>query len=193
MRQIINRAEPMSFVFWLKKNKNKEWSDFSGSFAYHELREYMITIQEKMCCYCEISLNTNKEAHLEHLKSRHNYPIERFNFDNIYASCQFNDSCGHFKGHANYNKMVLPDSVCDQRFTYTNNGLIIPSVSGDTAAINTIESLNLNCKRLKNARQDIIRIIEDINDTALVDEYLMNCVEWVNGFYTVIEYAKVEG
>ncbi len=193
MRHITNRTEPTSFANWKRRNKNEEWSEFSGSDTYNELREYLIAIQEQMCCYCEIALKECIDVHIEHLRDQAGYPNERFDFDNLYASCQHKDSCGHSKGNQYFNRMVLPNSNCQSRFTYTNNGKMIPAVAGDNEAVNTIEILNLNNKRLRNTRKDVIRTIEDINNTTLVDQYLENCVEWVNGFFTVVEYAKLQG
>lgn len=193
MRQITNRTEPTSFTDWKRKNPNEGWSNFSGSDVYNELKEYLRRTQDRMCCYCEIAIKQNGDSHIEHLKSRHNFPNERFEFDNLYACCQHNDSCGHSKGNQNFNGMVLPNSNCQPRFTYTDNGKIIPTMEGDTDAEETIKVLNLNNKRLKNSRKDIIRTLEDINDIALINQYLANCVDWVNGFFTVIEYAKSKG
>ena len=190
MREIINRTEPISFTNWVRTNQNQEWKSFSRSDTYHELREYLIRKQDKMCCYCEIALKDNTDAHLEHLKDRHNHPNEKFVFENIYASCQYNDSCGHKKGSSYFNGMVLPNTNCQPRFTYTDNGKIIPTNKNDNEAIKTIDVLKLNCKRLKNSRKDIIRILDDINDTSLLNQYQINCVDWVNGFFTVVEYVK---
>ncbi|MFL0105003.1 retron system putative HNH endonuclease [Tenacibaculum maritimum] len=190
MRYINNRMEPDSFANWKRRNGNGEWYEFSRSDTYHELREYLIATQEQMCCYCEIALKKSIDAHIEHLKNRDHHPNQRFDFNNLYASCQHTDSCGHKKGNQYFNGMVLPNTNDPSRFTYTDNGKIIPVIDGDGEALKTIEILGLNNKRLKNARKDIIRIIDDINDAALVDKYLKNCVEWVNGFFTVVEYVK---
>lgn len=192
MRQISNRTQPISFTNWKRKNQNEIWGNFSVTIEYTELKEYLRSTQENMCCYCEIAIKQNSDAHIEHLKSRDHFPNQRFDFDNLYASCQHNDSCGHFKGNQDPTCMILPNSNCESRFTYTDNGKIIPTIEGDQEAIKTINVLDLNNKRLKNARMDIIRILEDINDGSLIDLYLDNCVDWVNGFFTVVEYVKLK-
>lgn len=192
MKQISNRTEPFSFAKWKKKNQNEIWGNFSGTVEYTELKEYLRSTQENMCCYCEIAIKQNNDAHIEHIKSRDHFHEKRFDFDNLYASCQHNDSCGHFKGNKDSSYMILPNSNCESRFTYTDNGKIIPITEGDQEAIKTINVLDLNNKRLKNARMDIIRILEDINDETLIDQYLSNCVDWVNGFFTVVKYVKLK-
>lgn len=193
MRQISNRTEPASFIEWKKNNSKEGWDKFSGTDVYKELKEYLRFTQENMCCYCEIALKQNADAHIEHLKSRHGFPNERFEFDNLYACCQTHDTCGHAKGSIDSKGMVLPNSDCEPRFTYTDNGVIIPAKDGDQEVLDTIKILDLNNKVLRNSRRDIIRILEDVNDTDLLEKYLINCVEWVNGFFTVVKYVQKKG
>jgi uncharacterized protein (TIGR02646 family) len=193
MRQISNRTEPVSFIEWKKKNNKEGWDKFSGTDVYKELKEYLRFAQENMCCYCEIAVKQNTDAHIEHLKSRHHFPNDRFKFDNLYACCQSHDTCGHAKGSTDSSRMILPDSDCEPRFTYTDNGVIIPAREGDQEVLDTIRILDLNNKRLRDRRKTIIRTLEDVNDTELIEEYLINCVEYVEGFYTVIKYVQQKG
>lgn len=189
MRQITGRTEPSTFINWKKKNINNEWEDFSGSEEYNKLRKQLIKQQDKMCCYCEIALKEDINAHIEHIQAKHHYPQKRFDFENLYASCQHQDSCGHEKGSSNFANMILPNMDCQSYFTYTRNGKIIPAKEGDANSQKTIDLLGLNCKRLKRGRESIIKSLEDLDET-IKNQYLQNCVEWVNGFYTVIEYMK---
>jgi len=76
---------------------HSNWNDFSGSDVYRELKNILIEHQENLCCYCEIALKQNTDAHVDHLKEKHNYPREIFAFQNLLASCQYNDCCGHKK------------------------------------------------------------------------------------------------
>ncbi len=193
MRYIIQGNAPATFQNWKKMNPSKNWEDFSqpsspSHAVYSEIRELLIDQQEKMCCYCEVALKQNTDAHVEHLKDKHSNPGETFNFKNLLASCQHCDCCGHKKGTNYFSEMVSPlDRNCQLRFTYTGNGKIIPLDEADTAAQKTINILGLNCKRLKDRRFNLIKIID--NEYTDFEQSLFNCLEWYQGFYTVIQYV----
>jgi len=189
LRAITHIDEPELFRQWRKKNISKNWSDFSGTAAYLDLRKKLISEQEEMCAYCEIALKKETDAHIEHLQDKDTYPKECFNLANLMASCQHNDCCGHKKDRGYFKEMVSPfDSKCQSRFTYTGTGKIIPIDEGDTNASQTIELLGLNCKRLKDQRLSLIKAI-DCDNTSFSFS-LKNCIEWHKGFFTVIQYVK---
>ena len=188
MKSIAKGDEPVSFHDWKQQNRTANWDDFSGSDIYQELKKILIEQQKKICCYCEIALQQSTDAHVEHLKDKGRYPQETFNFYNLLASCQHNDSCGHKKGKAYFDDMVSPlDADCQSYFTYTGNGKIIPSDENDTFAQQTIELLGLNCKRLQDRRKSIIKTL-DSSDSNYLQQSLNNCVDWYGGFFTVIQY-----
>jgi uncharacterized protein (TIGR02646 family) len=189
MKHIVKGIEPKSFEDWRRNNHTLLWSDFSGSEVYLELRSTLTCQQNRMCCYCEIALNEDANAHVEHLRNQQNHRGERYDFDNLLASCQYTDSCGHKKGNDYFADMVTPlDNDCQSRFTYTGNGRIIPSDESDTHSQITIDMLGLNCRRLKDRRKSIIKTLEVVHDTDYLQLSLNNCVEWYCGFHTLIEY-----
>lgn len=163
MKYIERKQSPASFEQWKNRNRNANWSDFSGSEVYYEVKEQLLNQQERMCGYCEIEIKTDgQSSHIEHLKDRHNFPQEEFIYDNFVASCQYTDSCGHKKGTNYFNGFVSPfDQNCQKRFTYTRNGRIIPADENDSNAQKTIEVLGLNCKRLVDRRKNIIKTLEE--------------------------------
>ena len=195
MKHINKKSEPASFTEWKRKqnNNNCSWSDFSCSRSqyrdiYLGLREELIEQQEKMCCYCEVALKEETDAHIEHLKDQHNHSNDRYNFNNLLASCQHNDSCGHKKGVGYFNNMVSPlDNNCQTQFTYTGTGKILPHDEDDNSANTTIKVLGLNCKRLKDRRKNLIKTLQSA-DSGYLKQALNSCVEWYDGFYTVIDY-----
>lgn len=143
-----------------------------------------------MCCYCEIALIKNIDAHIEHLMDKDNFPQERFSFNNLLASCQYHDSCGHAKGNKYFEGMISPlDKNCQSRLTYTGNGRIITVDEADENAEKTIKLLDLNCKRLVDRRKSIITTLE-YSDGEYLQNSLDNCVEWYQGFYTLIQYLR---
>ncbi len=190
MRHINKNSEISEFRDWKNQNPNAVWSDFSGTEVYHTLIDTLIAEQNQMCCYCEIAITNNGNyCHIEHFKDGHNFPIDTFNYDNLLASCQHNDSCGHKKGTNYFNAFVSPlQQNCQNRFTYTRNGRIIPVNENDTDAQTTIDILGLNTsKRLVDRRKGIIKTLENADDE-YISMSLDNCIEWFHGFYTVIKY-----
>lgn len=193
MKHISKNTEPAIFTNWKRQNSNCSWSDFACPQSqyrnvYLGLRQELIIQQEKMCCYCEVALKEEIDAHIEHLKDQNNYPNDRYDFNNLLASCQNTDSCGHKKGTGYFNEMISPlDENCQGRFTYTATGNVIPNDENDNFANTTIELLGLNCKRLKDRRKNLIKTLQSA-DSAYLNQSLNSCVDWYDGFYTVIVY-----
>jgi len=192
MRQINKGNEPESFSAWKKHNQNVTWNAFSDSNMPHrdvyvELKETLVTQQDKMCCYCEIALSKDTDAHVEHLKDRCNYGNKTYCFNNLFASCHNKSSCGHKKGRGYFNNMISPLDRCDERFTYTGDGRIIPIDESDANALQTIDLLGLNCKRLTDRRKSIIKTLE-MSDYDYLKITLENYWDWYGGFLSVIEY-----
>ncbi len=195
MKYVIKKTEPATFGKWKKQNSNVNWDKFSSPESTHrdiylELRKELIKQQEKICCYCEIALRKEIDTHIEHLQDQHNHPNVKYDFNNLLASCQNYDSCGHKKGRGYFKNMVSPlQANCQDRFTYTGTGKMIPNDENDSFAQKTIELLGLNCKRLKDRRISIIKALENSN-TDYLNLSLNYCVDWYSGFYTVIEYMN---
>jgi len=84
-----------------------------------------------------------------------------------------------------FDNMVSPlNSDCESRFTYTGRGNVIPSDEDDMAAQETIDLLGLNCKRLRDRRESIIRMLDcDAIDSDYFQQSLDNCFEWYDGFF----------
>ncbi len=192
MKHITKNSGPSSFRAW---NGNKphgaDWNFFSKTDVYRELRQYLVDEQDDLCCYCEIALKNDAYVHIEHFKPKSTYPAEMFDIQNLFACCQYNDSCGHKKGSGFFDELVSPlDTNCRARFTYTGNGKIIPLNENDISAQQTIDLLGLNCKRLKDRRRSIMRTLDNAGVTTdYLKESLDNCIEWYDGFFTVIEYV----
>ncbi len=107
---MLKGDEPELFSGWTKHNSNVAWNDFAGPSLphiniYRELRQTLVAQQDKMCCYCEIALCSDVDAHVEHFKDRDHHNTDIYMFDNLLASCQYTDSCGHKKGNGYFNNM----------------------------------------------------------------------------------------
>ncbi|MCT4614575.1 MAG: TIGR02646 family protein [Marinifilaceae bacterium] len=194
MKHISRQESPDSFEKWKARNRSAHWGEFGNEKNHtveikREVKEKLLSQQNNLCGYCEVAVQLD-DSHIEHLKDRNNYPREMFDYDNFIASCQYTDSCGHYKGTGYFSGIVSPfDNNCEQRFTYTGNGKIIPVDENDSDALNTIEVLGLNCKRLKDRRVSIIKTLE-LADNDFVSQYLSNCEDWLGGFYTVVKYMQ---
>lgn len=194
MRYIEKHStEPEGFSRWKKNNAKANWNDFSTSAEHRELREQLLAEQIGMCCYCEVMLTVD-DAHIEHLKPKSKYQQERFAYDNLLASCNRKESCGHKKGTWYRPDMVSPLAKgCEQRFTYTLDGRIIPSDKEDKLASETIEQLGLNCAKLKDRRKSIIKALDNGGNgpaaaylQTVAADILNRKNDWPFGFPTVL-------
>lgn len=191
MKHIVKGDEPTSFGNWKQQNPGANWTDFSGSDVYLELRHGLIGEQGSLCCYCEVALKGNGNAHIEHFKPKSGYPRETFKVQNLLACCLHTDSCGHKKNSDYFDELISPlAGGCESCFTYTGNGKIIPSDENDTFSEKTIELLGLNCRRLRDRRRSIISAL-DYEGTTIeyLKQSLENCNAWYHGFFTVIRYV----
>ncbi len=189
MKYINRQQSPVSFEQWKNRNRTANWKGFSGNEVYREVKEQLVNQQAQMCGYCETAITVDRRSsHIDHLRDRHNFPREIFNYDNFIVSCQNTESCGHKKDNNYFDGFVSPfDTDCQNRFTYTRNGRIIPSDENDENAQKTIDILGLNCRKLVNRREGIIKALEEAG-SQYIKTSLDNCIDWYQGFQTVIEY-----
>lgn len=185
MKQITKQQAPEAYIAWTANNPSCSWKDFGKTNEYTELKSYLCNEQEGLCCYCEVTIKGEDDTHIEHYKPKSKYQNDTYNYQNLLASCEHYDSCGHKKGGEYWEEIVSPLSECECRFTYTGNGQIIPTDENDEDAGKTISTLGLDCNRLRDLRKSIIKTLE-ICDDAYVEESLINCKKWFEGFYTVI-------
>lgn len=188
MKCVVKGAEPGFFQTWKRKNPVANWADFIGTVEHSHLRQYLINEQGMFCPYCEVALKDGA-AHIEHFRPRWEFRAEMFHIQNLFACCQHTDSCGHAKADQYFDGLISPlDPDCESRFTYTDDGRIIPSHEGDTTAERTISILALNCNRLRDRRRSIIRALDE-TDLDFLQHCMSNCIEWYHGFLTVVQYV----
>ena len=179
-------------------NPKKSWQSFKGT---KELKENLFAIQNGLCAYCEIRLDTEIGNHLEHIESKSLNPQKTFEYTNIVASCikdsveDIQDTNPTSCGHAKKNKTIdikPTDIDCEKYFRYDLFGRITPNENLDEyekqKAINTIDTLNLNCLRLKRQRETVLEegfvIIKELQtDTEALDCFLDLELNTVNNKY----------
>ena len=169
-------------------NPRQSWQGFDGK---QELKDNLLFIQNGLCAYCEIRLDTNIGSHLEHIESKRQNPSKTFEYKNIVCSCikdSLEDSedtnpisCGHFKKNRQID--IKPtNNDCERYFSFDLFGKVIPKNNLTTTetikAQNTIDVLNLNCKRLKRQREAVLEegfeIINELLDNSEALNYFLD-------------------
>jgi uncharacterized protein (TIGR02646 family) len=95
-----------------------------------EIQRHLDRLQGGLCAYCEGSLDV-LGRHIEHLRQRSSFPKLTFEWENLFASCTQEDSCGRYKdNHAErFNPGDLlnpcdPGDDPDQFFRFRTDGTI---------------------------------------------------------------------
>ena len=192
-RKLANR-----FAQGIPANPQSSWQSFDGK---QELKENLTAIQNGLCGYCEIRLDTSIGNHLEHIDSKSFNAHKTFEYQNIICSCikdSLSDnedanpiSCGHAKRSKSID--IKPtDAECGKCFTFDFFGRVVPNetltIEEKQKAQNTIDILNLNCKRLKRQRETVIdegyKIINELlRDTDALNNFLDLELNTVNNKY----------
>lgn len=94
------------------------WNTVSSAHK-KEIWSKLIELQGTLCAYCEGDL-MNLGHHIEHLWSRGHHPEQIFSWDNLYGSCNREDSCGIYKDRAarpyNTSDLIAPAAEDPDRF-----------------------------------------------------------------------------
>ena len=173
----VNKDEEPDFLLkYKRKYSPKSWADYNKDGLRSKIKENILVLeQEEYCPYCEKRIYDN-EGHIEHIKPRDLYPKEFQNYNNLIVSCDEKNSCGKYKGN-NYNDNLINPVIDDPAKYFDYNiasGEIIPKNNDESSkeyirAIYTIETLNLNCYELKEARKALIDILNVYREN--YDEY----------------------
>lgn len=169
----------------------KQFRDYESSAAYNELMAELEQLQQGLCAFCEIELTElNHQIEHFHPKSKNASSASAADWmfipDNLLAACKggsvsylepphslppihTNQSCGQAKGDEILDDIILKPSTLSLQpsfFTVSSDGLLnVNRDHCDAASCNkaekTIEKLNLNCTRLKNARRTVREALEE--------------------------------
>lgn len=205
----VNTPRSLDLRFQLPVgNPTTAWDNFQGKTKVHEA---LLPAQNYLCSYCEIELDRSNGGigfHIEHIKPKSLNPALTFEFNNLLISCfnsgheipSSNDdsmpiSCGHAKGDGFAPLLFIKPTEynCENYFFYELDGRIVPNpnltgLNESQRAEYTIQILNLNCRRLKRERRDMIKagleIINDFLDDFDSLSYFINCeLEETNNKY----------
>lgn len=156
MRRIIKGQEPQSW---------REFRETPGvSYeAKPELREALIREQGYICAYCMQRISLDRETHIEHMKSRKEYPGLQLVYQNMVLCCTGNTKgnvhCDNRKGKRSITFDLFSDTFFDT-LSYSINANTVTIKSSNPVwdkEINDI--LNLNCNILKINRQQVLNAV----------------------------------
>ena len=129
---------------------------FQRAAAKGKTLEALCEDQGYLCAYCSKQIRDGA-CHIEHLQARSVAPLHTFDFANLLASCngENSDSCGHKrKSNALLVHPLLPD--CEGRFRYLDTGGVLALAEDDDDTSRTIATLGLDNPRLRRMRQGAI-------------------------------------
>ena len=127
------------------------WSTVSDDHK-KQIWSKLTLIQGSLCAYCEGDL-INLGQHIEHLRSRGQYPGHTFGWENLYGSCNREDSCGIYKDREanpyDPNDLIAPAvEDPDRFFRFRTDGTIDlrPGLSDQEVhrALETLRVINLD-------------------------------------------------
>jgi uncharacterized protein (TIGR02646 family) len=149
----LNRPNPPSCLRQYNHHQNK-WERVTSEHK-SEIWVALEQMQGNRCAYCESKIKTtllDSNSHIEHFRQRSRYIQGTYNWNNLFGSCNRNESCGRYKdklplyNHLDLIKMDIEDP--ENFFTFLSDGNIIPIKGLDPSdkhrAEETIRIFNLN-------------------------------------------------
>lgn len=149
----LQRPSPPHCLSQLFHGKN-HWDDVQSADK-EEIWQKLDLMQQQRCAYCEGRIGTEpskRNAHIEHFRQRSRYPQGTFQWENLFGSCDRQDSCGKHKDQMlpyDYQVLIKMDEEDPEKFLeFLPDGSVVP-VSGLTLADKnraeeTIRIFNLN-------------------------------------------------
>ncbi len=181
MHQLDRSRVPSPACLGRYRHRQDTWNDLSGADR-QEIRAALEIMQGRRCAYCECSIDARHGQHIEHFRQRRRYPQGTFDWNNLFWSCERDNSCGKYKdgcGPYNHDDLIKPDIEDPERFfLFVSNGSITLRAGLSAAqhhrAVETLRILNLDAQRgpLRHMRQravsGYIQVVEDIMEMASI-------------------------
>lgn len=174
MRPIVHPVNPPVALQRAITNGNNSWDRFPDKPSVTDM---LLRVQKCLCAYCQIRLDSGIGSHIEHIWPKHAHTTKTFEWPNLVLSCTHSKeisaaylsgglSCGHSDGKrfwpAYDPKFISPtEPDCERYFEYLATDGSVQPMRGLTAteterAHYTIDLLNLNCRRLRRLRKDML-------------------------------------
>lgn len=127
MRKLDRTAVAVPPCLTQYRHGAQNWGDVVGEHK-QQIRRHLEQMQGRRCAYCEASLDVFGQ-HIEHFRNKDEFPKLTFAWNNLYWSCDQNDSCGHYKEHGagTYEIDLIIDPCIDDPdrfFRFRSNGTI---------------------------------------------------------------------
>lgn len=148
----LHRLDPPACLAIYQSGVDK-WEDVTLSHKY-DIWVELDKMQHNRCAYCESEIKTGlgNSSHIEHFRQRFPHIEGTFEWDNLFGSCNREDSCGKFKDkppidpNQNIIKMDIEDP--DDFLHFLPDGNVVPrdnlNPSDQIKATETIRLFNLN-------------------------------------------------
>ena len=205
MKYIQRTPEPQALN--KAREKKSSWKDLTKNDqdTYNIIVEELHSMQKELCAYCERKIKKeDKKYHVEHFRCRHHFPENQLEWNNLFLSCNDNNTCGRHKDCSktekyDVNDLIKPDIETynpEQYFTYISNGEIKVNLDLNNEnkhkANETIRVFNLNETALVNTRKTIFKsyfniVSEQCNNSNLQNIEAIKKMEEKLGFSSLIE------
>lgn len=174
MFKVTKKGEPQFFKDFKRKNKIVNWSDYTPEIK-SRLKDYMFEEEQGYNCpYCELVI-TKENSQIEHIKPKDKFPNGLSDYFNYLVGCQNKNTCGQYKGNKWSENFINP--MAKDGIKYKK-------------AIETIEILNLNEKRLCEMRKIFILECENTIKYLKNKEEISYFLDIYSEFPTLKQYLK---
>jgi|AntAceMinimDraft_16_1070373.scaffolds.fasta_scaffold18588_2 uncharacterized protein (TIGR02646 family) len=200
MKRILKQPEPQELIDFVSA-ENDNWKPSYGNLdgkTKRATKQALMAEQGYLCCYCERRV-TDDDSHIEHLIPQSVPAAGSLDYSNMLCSCQNvlrkeePRHCGHLKDNAELAISPL-DASCETRFSFTGDGHIHAADVNDALAIETIQTLGLDIRKLNGLRAGAIApfLESDLTENEFrlfVTGYLQQDAQGAYGeFWTTIQY-----
>ena len=166
MLKVNKREEPEFLLQYRRRYKPKSWDDYDRNkppFIKSILTKHMLlSEQEGYCPYCERKVNAEDDSHIEHIKPRDKFPNLFQDYYNLLVCCNDKKTCGSAK-KGKYEELFLNPVLVNPTDYLTYNlstgELIAIDVERAERSTYTIDLLNLNERRIKQQRLNLINVL----------------------------------
>lgn len=155
--------------------KKHHWKDVSSKDK-GDIWCQLDHMQGKRCAYCEAAIITTKEdstSHIEHFQQRARTRKETFAWDNLFGSCNRQDSCGKHKDEQQYQPtdLIKPDiEDPEQLLIFVPDGSVHPKAGlsdiDRRRASETIRIFNLNGSLQEIRKFEVIGYVQTAEEIA---------------------------
>ena len=160
MKRVVKSKEPQSLL----QHRLKQFADYDNYAEKDELREFILTEQGHICCYCMQRISADRMK-IEHWRSQDEYPLLQLDYNNLLGACQGGQGspshlqhCDTKKGNTEITINPLDNHRnCEDVIKYRATGEIYSDDKAVNEELNNV--LNLNMQTLVNNRKEVLELV----------------------------------